>query len=244
MSLRKTTAPLHSGAVIGTIHSPASLKAAQKLKKGAVDFLELRVDAFSESDSLLAQLKKAAPGLLAPLVVTVRDPKEGGVNALSAVRRRALLREFFEYASLIDVELRSTGKKSGFSELLGEARERGIGLIFSHHDFRTTPPLERLQELAARAGEAGATVFKVATMAKTASAFSTLLEFLALHSEGREKPGMKLAVMGMGEFGKISRLALGSAGSVLNYGYLHKPQVSGQWPAELLKDRLRELAKA
>ena len=48
--------------------------------------------------------------------------------------------------------------------------------------------------------------------------------------------------MGMGEFGKVSRLALASAGSVLNYGYLGDAQLPGQWPAVELKRRLQELA--
>ncbi len=246
MSLRKTTNALHSGSVIGTIHSPASLKAAQKLRKGAVDFLELRVDGFAESESLLTQLKKAADKLPAPLVVTVRDPKEGGANALPAPRRLALMREFLPYASLVDVELRSA-LASGFVSLLEEVREQEVGVILSHHDFRATPSLGRLQELAGRAEAAGATVFKVATTAKTAGDFSTLLQFLTQYIERRDGRGprrranLQLAVMGMGEFGKISRVALGAAGSVLNYGYLDKPQVPGQWPAELLKERFQEL---
>ena len=47
--------------------------------------------------------------------------------------------------------------------------------------------------------------------------------------------------MGMGEYGQVSRLLFGGCGSVLNYGYLDRPQVPGQWPAEVLKTRLLEL---
>ena len=47
--------------------------------------------------------------------------------------------------------------------------------------------------------------------------------------------------MGMGTFGKISRLLLAQAGSVLNYGYLDQPNASGQWEAVLLQKRLAEL---
>jgi 3-dehydroquinate dehydratase-1 len=47
--------------------------------------------------------------------------------------------------------------------------------------------------------------------------------------------------MGMGPLGKVSRLVLGAAGSRLNYGYLDKPQVPGQWPAAELAQRLREV---
>ena len=44
------------------------------------------------------------------------------------------------------------------------------------------------------------------------------------------------------EFGKISRLALAQAGSVLNYGYLGELQVPGQWAVGTLRERLREIA--
>jgi 3-dehydroquinate dehydratase-1 len=46
--------------------------------------------------------------------------------------------------------------------------------------------------------------------------------------------------MGMGGLGRVSRISLGAAGSVLNYGWLHRPQVSGQWPARRLKKLIRE----
>ena len=48
--------------------------------------------------------------------------------------------------------------------------------------------------------------------------------------------------MGMGRFGKVSRLLFAQAGAVLNYGYLDKPNASGQWEATLLKKRIAELA--
>ena len=45
----------------------------------------------------------------------------------------------------------------------------------------------------------------------------------------------------MGVLGKISRLLLPCAGSLLNYGYLDRPQVPGQWEATLLKERIAEV---
>ena len=52
---------------------------------------------------------------------------------------------------------------------------------------------------------------------------------------------LPLSVMGMGALGKVSRLGFAEAGSVLNYGYLDRPNASGQWEATLLKQRLKEL---
>ena len=40
----------------------------------------------------------------------------------------------------------------------------------------------------------------------------------------------------------MSRLLFARCGSVLNYGYLHRPNASGQWEAWELKARLGELA--
>lgn len=220
------------GSVVGTIHSPGAAQAALELAPDAVDFLELRVDAFTSAPEQLSKLETIATHLAQPLIVTVRHPEEGGANRLGPSERRKLFERFLPLARLIDLELRSLDL---LPELVPMALERGRGVILSCHDFQSTPPLETLRRLAAQARKAGATVLKVATTATTASDLSTLLRFLT------ETPALPLSVMGMGVFGKTSRLALGRAGSRLNYGYLDSLQVSGQWPAELLKQRLAEL---
>ncbi|MCX6966666.1 MAG: type I 3-dehydroquinate dehydratase [Verrucomicrobia bacterium] len=224
--------PPFAGAVVGTIPSPGALAAALKLPRKAVDFLEVRVDAFAGSQRLEA-LEKSLPLLKAPLILTVRHPLEGGAAPLSLARRRALFKRFLPYASFVDVELRSA---AGLRAITEEARLRGLGVLFSHHDFQKTPSLARLGALRRAAALAGADVFKVAAVTHTARDLATLLDFLSAHSPAAPL----LAVMGMGKFGKVSRVALGKAGSVLNYGYLDKPQVSGQWAVAVLKERLRE----
>jgi len=223
-----------AGAVVGTIHNPNALAVALKLPKNAVDFLEVRVDAFAGAAGLdLDALEKSLPRLGAPLIITVRHPLEGGAARLTLAQRRALFVQFLPYASLVDVELRSAAPLRGIT---GEARSKGIGVILSHHDFRKTPSLARLRVLRQAAVRAGCDVFKVATMTHTARDLAALLDFLT----ARSPAALELAVMGMGDFGKISRLTLGKSGSVLNYGYLDKPQIAGQWAVALLKERLRE----
>jgi 3-dehydroquinate dehydratase-1 len=41
----------------------------------------------------------------------------------------------------------------------------------------------------------------------------------------------------------VSRLALAAAGSCLNYGYLDRRQVPGQWPAERLMELIKEVGR-
>ena len=220
----------HPG-VVGTIHSIASLAAARKLKRGQCDWLELRIDGFLPD---LAELRQLAPKLGCPRIVTVRHASEGGAApGLTAPERRALYSDFLEVASLVDIELRWSGR---MKQVIRQAKDAGVGVILSYHDFQRTPPPGKLRELARQAREAGADIFKVAAMTSGVRDLAALIEFLA-----NEKERMPLSVMGMGPFGKVSRLVLAQAGSCLNYGYLGTPNASGQWPVALLKARIEEL---
>ena len=221
--------------MVGTIHSPGALSCALRLKPGAVDILELRVDAFASTPELLHSLAVAIPKLHAPLLLTVRHPGEGGASALSLSRRKALFRQFLPSVQWADFEVRSLG---GLRAEIAEAKELGVRLVVSDHHFKGTPSLLRLRSRFAQARSVSPAVVKVAATARTPVELERLLSFLNW-SERRCAGG--LSVMGMGAYGQISRLVLGRCGSVLNYGYLDQPQVPGQWPAELLKQRLLEL---
>ena len=214
--------------VVGAIPSPAALSCALRLQPGAVDLLELRVDHFAADPR---PLLRALPRLPAPLVVTVRHPLEGGAGDLGFPRRRELYAQFLSTAKFIDIELRSVRQ---LASTIAEARVHGVQLILSVHFFKTTPSLARLESLRDRAFAAGADIFKVATLTSTLPNVLTLATLLA------RSPRRAISVMGMGAFGKLSRVLLANAGSVLNYGYLDAVQVPGQWPAPLLKERLAE----
>lgn len=216
--------------IVAAIHSAQSLAAALRLKPGAVDLLELRVDHFAGDP---APLLRAAPRLRAPLIVTVRHPAEGGQNALTAARRRALYAQFLPLAACIDVELRSAKTLGG---TIAAARQAGVRVILSAHDFRKTPPARRLIEFIEQAAAAGADVCKIATRADSTDALLRLLVLFAA------RPPLPLAVMAMGRFGKVSRLLFAQAGSVLNYGYLAAANAPGQWPVARLRALLAELA--
>jgi len=224
------------GSVVGTIHSPGALAAALALPAGALDYVELRVDAFAADPALLGRLEEAAPQLAIPRLLTVRCPEEGGSGGLDAPRRAALYRQWLPQAQLVDMELRSVAALSGEVRAV---RERGCPLVLSCHDFGATPALPALHEAYRQAAAAGASIFKVAATTRTAHDLATLLTFLL---EAGETGGPAVAAMGMGPYGKLSRLTLGRSGSVLNYGYLDQLQVPGQWPAQELKRRLAELA--
>ncbi len=222
---------LNSPSVVGTIHSPAALTQALSLKSGQVDYLELRVDHFVDD---LDSVRRALPKLKTPLILTVRHSAEGGAGQLRMADRRLLYGEFMEVAALMDVELRSS---RALSSILKAARDRGVGIILSHHRFDRTPSLNALKGRLAEARGWGADVFKVATQTESPADVAKLRELL----ESRRRDDPVVSAMGMGPEGRNSRLILAQAGSVLNYGYLGEAQVSGQWPALALKERLAGL---
>jgi 3-dehydroquinate dehydratase-1 len=210
-----------SPAVVGIVDSPAALRAAVRLRQGEVDFLEWRAD-FLGTGIVKSKI---------PWIVTARHPAEGGQNAMSATARRQALLELLPAAALVDVEIRSLG---GMTKVLSEARKAGVGVIASFHDFQKTPSTARLQALVKQATDAGSDVLKIATHTNTPGDVARLLDLL----ETAPRP---LAVMGMGPLGMASRVMLAAAGSVLNYGWLHQPNVTGQWSAKDLRGILKKI---
>ncbi len=230
MSASKKKSTL-SPKIVGTVHSEGSLRRALQLRAWDVDLLELRVDHFAADPG---KLIRAVPMLAVPLIVTVRHPAEGGANGLSLATRKHLIRQFSGLANYLDVELRSV---ASLEHEIESARAQGLQIIVSDHHFKNTPALAKLEERCERAVEAGATIFKVAAQANSLLDLQILLAFLTI----RRASGV--SVMGMGPFGKISRLLFARAGSALNYGYLDQPQVPGQWEATVLKQRLQEVSE-
>jgi 3-dehydroquinate dehydratase-1 len=225
LSESKLSVPL----VVATVHSQAGLRLAEPLGRRDVDVLEIRVDALVEK---LPGVRKLAANAKLPILLTVRNPAEGGIGNLSAATRKKLLAEFLPAAAFVDVELRSA---VAMREVIAEAKARGVRVVISDHHFRRTPTLAQMRERRRRAFAAGADVFKLACLADDAVAVARLIEFVADRNVG------PVAAMGMGKFGQVSRLALACAGSTLNYGYLDRPNAPGQWEARELKALLRRL---
>ena len=223
--------------VVAAVHSPETLRAAEALRAApgaAPDLLELRVDHFADDPGVLDALAADSPR---PLVVTVRRGEEGGaVPDLDEAERRRLYLRFLPTATCVDVEVRSL---EALSEVVAEARRMGVWVIASFHDFRSpSGDLARLREVAGQAAAGGADVLKVAEVTAGPGDLARLLGFLA------EESRLPVAIMGMGRMGKVSRVVLGAAGSVLNYGYLgERAQVPGQWPAAVLRERIEEASR-
>ena len=189
--------------VVGVIASRADLAQAIRMRKPP-DLFELRLDCLVD---FVDQVKRALPNLSAPILITARDPHEGGARKLRLPQRRDLLEQFLNHAAYMDIELRSARALRSLFELAGKKRVRRI---ISFHNFKCTPSVRILAAKAREARSHGADIFKVATRTDTPMELGRLLEFITT-----TPLDLALAVMGIGKLGAISRVLLARAGSVL-----------------------------
>jgi 3-dehydroquinate dehydratase-1 len=210
--------------VVGVIASRADLERAVRMRRPP-DLFELRLDRLA---GMADEVEKVLPRLRTPLIITARDPREGGANKLQLRQRRDLLARFLNHADYVDVELRSV---RALRALLAIAKTKNVRRIISFHDFKSTPSARLLVAKAHNAKALGADIFKVATRTDTPTELGRLLEFITKH-----RVNVRLAVMGIGRLGDISRVLLARAGSVLIYASLGPAtDVEGQLSLEQLR---------
>src|SRR5438552_6087160 len=120
--------------IVGVIASPADLRFAIAMRQPP-DLFELRLDhlcgmadQLERKMSILSAKGRIRRGDSAPVIITARDPQEGGANNLSLSERRDLLLRFLPYAKYVDVELRSA---RAFKALLARARNQNVRRILS-----------------------------------------------------------------------------------------------------------------
>ena len=212
--------------IVGVITSPADLRFAIAMPEPPHLF-ELRLDHLC---TIIDQLKRKIHKLRAPIIITARDPREGGANNLSRKERQELLLRFLPRAKYVDVELRSA---RAFKTLL-DARKQNVRRILSFHDFKSTPSPRGLRAKAALAKVQGADIFKIATRTDTPAQLARLIDFVT-----DKDVDLPVSAMGIGRLGAISRLLLARCGSVLNYAALHHSQIEGQTPIDVLRSALR-----
>ena len=210
--------------VVGVIASRADLERAVRMRRPP-DLFELRLDRLA---GMADEVEKVLPRLRTPLIITARDPREGGANKLRLRQRRDLLARFLNHADYIDVESRSA---SALRSLLKLAENKNVRRIISFHNFKSTPSGRILAAKMHQAKSLGADIFKVATRTDMPMELRRLLEFMT-----SSRLDLALAVMGIGKLGAISRVLLARAGSVLIYASLGATtNVEGQLSLEQLR---------
>lgn len=190
-------------------------------------FVELRID-------LVRPSMQDLPSLLPRRTAVIATCRPGPWS--DRKRLECLLKAIELGASYVDIELDSPKR---FREKISHAaKQRDCRIIVSHHDFRKTPSATRLRSIARRAFSAGADIVKIACFVRTLHDNTSLLGLL-----GESRWRGKLVVVGMGELGRITRIAAPMLGAPFTFASAGagRETASGQLSAQALKQIWRNM---
>lgn len=196
-----------------TARDMTSLRQGREKATGA-DLVELRLDGVHDVD-----VAGALHGRTQPVIVTCRPAWEGGAfDGSEETRQRLMDRAVALGAEFVDVERRAAWRP--------DRRSSRTQLILSDHTFTGMPADLAARVAAMRAEQAD--LVKVAVMPQRAA------DCLALRAAVGLAPAT--VVIGMGPFGRITRVLPSRFGSCWTYG---GAAVSGQCPVDELSGQFR-----
>ena len=214
--------------IVGCVATEAALRRCARRAPADCDWIEVRLDLVGLCGGDWLELCAAARKRGRPVLLTIRDAREGGAWRGREADRLALYLQALPAVAAVDVEIAA----HALMTLSAAARKSGVLTVGSFHDFKRTPPLATLVDVETRGRHMGADVVKLAAHVRSAADMATLF---ALPSQARGP----ICVLGMGERVMLSRVALPCAGSCLAYAALGAATAPGQMTCRRLA---RELA--
>ena len=235
---------------------------ARRAARAGADVLELRVDLLEEVRRALGEtprpkasslravadcvvealtlVEAAAPG--APVLLTCRTAAEGGRAVLDDAGYAAVMRLLLdELASCeprrrpaaVDIEV----QRECLPEVAARARDLGVDVVGSFHDFEGTPADADLEEVLDRMVREGGDLAKIAVWPASAEDVARLLGVTARAAASLPVP---VAAMSMGALGMISRVAA-VFGSALPFAVVPDEEgcIEASAPGQLPIDEVR-----
>lgn len=203
-----------------------SVELCQELLPG-VELAEIRLDG---ADLSLEQIQWIFT-FHDNLIATYR-PKAG--NEAPGKRKIALLTAVEAGAAYVDIEIEA---EAAFKkEIMQAARLRGCRVILSYHNYENTPSKKQLDAVIEQCFSEGADIAKIACQVHSEADSARILSLYDYPGQFHQG---KITAIGMGEKGKITRLAAPLLGAPFTYA----SQAPGKEtaPGQLDKDTLEKL---
>lgn len=219
------------------------LAQAKLIADSTANIAEWRIDYYDDRDDF-EKVIEVLPALKEELgkkqlLFTFRTLEEGGEAEISLPRYKELCLTIAQskQIDLIDIELARV-------EFLGrqfiqEIKKEGVKVILSNHDFEKTPDDATLIFRIGVMHQFGADIGKIAAMPQT---LQDVLRIMGLVTKARGFYQLPLAIISMGNLGKISRISAGVTGSVLTFGAIGEVSAPGQIPVTELTQMIENLA--
>ena len=186
----------------------------------SLEMAEIRIDLAGYNEQQVERVFSSHKNLIA----TCRPD-----NISDEKRLKLLIRAIESGAAFVDVEYESD---LSFKHAIKQAFEnKNCKLIISYHDFKETPAREQLEIIVQQCFDMGADIAKLACMVNTDADNAALLSLY-----GSERPVVSL---GMGEKGKISRIAAPLLGSPFTFAAYDEQSATA--PGQIQYKRLAEL---
>ena len=218
------------------------LSEAAVIRDLQADIAEWRIDHYTsgtDADSVIrtAGLVRAVLKNI-PLLITFRTQHEGGASAISPEAYAQLLTALCRArcADMIDVEVFS--HPDAAAQIIRCARENGVCVIASNHDFSATPEAAEILRRLRHMAHIGADIAKIAVMPRENSDVLTLLQATARAHAELDCP---LITMSMGALGAVSRISGECFDSACTFGSAAAASAPGQIPVPQLRAILQAL---
>ena len=198
-----------------------------------IDGIELRVDMFNSTDiNHIKDLVRKIKERNLFTILTVRSIKEGGVKQIDDDYRVEIFKGLSGITDYIDIELTS---ENIIEKVIKIAKEKGTKVIVSYHDFEKTPTKDEIQSIVDKSFEFGANISKYAFKV---NAIEDVGRILTVSFNNKER-GRDIIAIGMGELGKITRVAGYFFGSIMTYTFIGEAVAPGQIDLDTLKKELQ-----
>ena len=218
----------------------------QSQRSSAIDMVELRGDYldilsdYEQLDSLLAETAEILPEKV--LLFTIRSEAEGGEKLAFTTPTIYDINQHVigqAVADMVDIELFSGAEQA--KALINLAKEKGVKIIMSNHDFQTTPDAATIVNRLRSMQDLGADVVKIAVMPENKMHVVNLLAATAMMQEAYAE--VPVVTMSMGKMGAISRISGQVFGSAITFASFAEASAPGQIPVEKMDEALALIEK-
>ena len=207
---------------IGSISFPELAKLLR-----SEEFVEIRLDQNDFSDDELRSI-------FSTLTKTIATCRPGKFKEEERIKKLKLCVE--SGASFIDIELETMD--DSFKEISILAKVQNCNLIISHHNYEETPPISELKKIFRSSQDMGADIVKIACKVTTEKDNAILL---SLYHCLEDTDTSQLILIGMGEKGKITRVAAPLLGAPFTYASYEAGKETAQ--GQITKSEIEEIIK-
>lgn len=215
-------------------------------ERDTIDMVEFRGDYYEalNDENKLKNLMNKLQDKFSDMIFlfTIRSEQEGGEKLNFDTPSINEINSFViknELADMVDVELMSGVE--AVSEQVELAKEHGVKIIMSNHDFNTTPDADVIVNRLRSMQDLGADIAKIAVMPECKMHVLNLLAATAMMSDKYAE--VPIVTISMGKLGAISRICGEAFGSAITFSVLDKASAPGQIPVHDLNEIMDGIGK-